>query len=106
MAGPSEFDRGHEAGEIAGKIDARLAGHDRHFLDINGSIAKVGAELHVINLTVQRLADQAIARDATAIALAAALKEASEKRWSPFARLWLVVGAVAAVAGIAAFLMR
>lgn len=105
------YDRGHLAGEIA----ARLAQHDQHFHDINGQIKHLIVETHDLVLAVQRLADQAIAdaktRISTAEAVERARKEAAdaleserkarreraEVTWSPLARLFAVLGAVAAV---------
>jgi len=55
----------------------------------------------------QRLSEQAAARDATAVALALALKEADETRrtkteqaWTPANRLFAAIAAIAAVVGI------
>jgi hypothetical protein len=97
------YDRGHAAGEIA----ARLAGHDQHFTAINGSLADFAREMHDLTLAVQRLSDQAVSRDATVIATAAALKDAedarrdrSERSWSPLARFSLAIAAVGALVGI------
>jgi hypothetical protein len=98
------YDRGHMAGEI----NARLAGHDRHFQTINGSLADVAKEMHGLTLAVQRLGDQAVARDATVVTTAKALKDAEDARraqsdqsWSPFARLLAVLGGLAALAAVA-----
>lgn len=100
---PSDFDQG----VAAGRIDARLAGHDKHFADINGSIKELAGEMHQLVLAVQRLGDAANADRATAITTAAALKEAeearrgkSETRWTPMARLITVIVAAAVVAGV------
>ena len=93
-----EYDRG----VVAGQIDQRLAQHDKHFEQINGSLGDVARELHVMGLAVQRLADQAESRDATVIKTAAALKDAEdarraqgETRWTPFTRVIALVGAIA-----------
>jgi hypothetical protein len=99
----NSYDRGHQAGQI----DARLDDHDEHFKRINGSLERVGDELHNLTLAVQRLGDQAVSRDATVITTAAALKDAetarrdkSEQSWSPLARASLVLGLVAALVGL------
>jgi hypothetical protein len=99
----SEYDEG----VAAGKILERLDHHDRHFLEINGSIDRVGAHLAKLVLELQRLADQAVARDATAVALAAALKDAEEVRrhqgeqkWSPVSRTITIIVALVAIAGV------
>ena len=58
-------------------------------------------DIGVLKSGQQRLSEQAVARDATAVALAAALKEAEEQRrsksdtaWTPPARVLAVVAAV------------
>ena len=106
MTGPekeTEFDRGHTAGEIA----ARLAGHDKHFATINGSIGDMTREMHNLTLAVQRLGDQAVSRDATVVTTAAALKDAEEARrsqaessWSPWQKLLAVIGGLVALVGL------
>jgi hypothetical protein len=95
-----EYDRGREAGEIA----ARLTEHDEHFKLINGSMGRVAEELHGLRLAVQRLGDQAVARDATVITTAEALKNADQlrranvnDRWSPLARMAVLLTTAAAV---------
>jgi len=97
------YDRGHLAGEVA----TRLAGHDRHFEMINGSLADVARELHELTLGVQALVQRADSDAATRITTAAALKDAEDVRrnrsdssWSPWARGLLVLGGLAAVAAI------
>jgi len=100
---PSDFDRGHLAGEIA----ARLAGHDQHFASINGSLADIANEMHALTLAVQRLGDQAVSRDATVVTTAAALKDAedarrskSESSWSPVQKAFAVLAAIATAVGL------
>lgn len=97
----------YERGTIAGEINARLAAHDRHFAQINGSVEKVAVELHGLTLAVQRLGDQAVARDATVVSTAAALKEAEDARrdrteqsWSPWTKAFAVLAAVATAVGL------
>lgn len=99
----SEFDRGHMAGGIA----ERLAGHDRHFSMINGSLAKIAEEMHEMTMAVQRLGDQADANAKTVITTAAALKDAEEARrdkteqsWSPVQKILAVIGVLVAVIGL------
>lgn len=98
-----DYQRGH----AAGGINERLASHDRHFEAINGSLAQMAREMHNLTLAVQRLGDQAVARDATVVTTAAALKEAEDARrdrtdrsWSPFAKLFAVLGAASALAAV------
>lgn len=97
------FDRGHTAGEIA----AQLRGHDAHFAQINGSIDRTAEALEGLRLDVQRLASEATSAAATVVTTAQALKDADDARrrtaeqsWSPFARLFAVVAALAALAGL------
>lgn len=98
-----EYERGHLAGGIA----ERLADHDRHFLKINGSIADVAKELRELNLSVQRLGDQAESNARTVITTAAALKDANDVRrsnaetsWSPVTRVLALLGGLATLVGL------
>lgn len=103
----------YERGVTAGEIAARLAGHDRHFASINGSLAQIADEMHALNMGVQRLADQAEAAAKTVVTTASALKDAQEARrdkatqtWSPMAKLATVLGSLSALAAVIAFLTR
>lgn len=111
MSEPTQdaYDRGH----LAGKIDARLAGHDQHFAAINGSLEKIAANQVAQTLAIQRLADQADAYAATELAKAKALKEAEEARrdkteqvWSPYAKVFAAIAAIAAAVVVWATLFR
>jgi hypothetical protein len=107
---PSDYDQG----VTAGRIDARLADHDKHLAKINGSMDRVADRLtdlvqgnRDLLLLVQRLGDAADADRATAISLATALEKADTARrdkstttWTPLSRLIAVVVAVAVVAGV------
>jgi t-SNARE complex subunit (syntaxin) len=96
---PSDYDRGH----IAGGIEARLAGHDKHFADINGSIKELVGEVHALVGVVQGLRDAAEADRQTVKVTAEALEKAAQARethWSPFTRLIAVVVMLAAIAGV------
>jgi hypothetical protein len=104
-----DYDRGVAAGEIA----ARLAGHDRHFASINGSLEKIATEMHALTLAVQRLGDQAEANAKTVISTAKALKEADETRrqsyeqgFSPIQKVIAVVGAVGVLVVIVVTLVQ
>jgi len=99
----SDYDRG----VAAGTIGQRLAEHDDHFRRINGSLEKVAHELGTLTLAVQRLADQAVARDATTVKTAAALKDADEarrlagdQRWKPWQKGLALLGGLVAVAAL------
>jgi hypothetical protein len=94
-------------GVDAGRIEARLDGHDQHFQSINGQLVKIFERLSSMDAGVQLLAQQAISRDATVITTAAALKDAeearrqkTETRWTPLTRMVAVIGALAGVAAI------
>lgn len=100
-------DAAYDRGLTDGRIDARLAGHDRHFDAINGSVARIADEMHDMRLAVQRLADQAVSDATTRIATAEALEKAemarrsrNEQRWSPVSKLLAVLGVVVAVVAI------
>ncbi|WP_162942673.1 hypothetical protein [Cryobacterium soli] len=61
-------------------------------------------DIGVLKSTTQRLSEQAVARDATALALAAALKEADDQRrtktetaWSPLTKLFSVIAALGVI---------
>jgi hypothetical protein len=67
----------------------------------------VATELNSLVLAVQRLADQAVSRDATVIATAVALKDADEvrrntstQRWEPKARTIAVLAVVLMIVAI------
>lgn len=97
------YTRGHVAGGIAERLDS----HDRHFALINGSLGDVARELGGLRLAIQRLSDQAVSRDATVVATAAALKEAdaarrvqAEQLWTPRQRVIAVVVALAGVGSL------
>lgn len=94
---PDEYNRG--------KIEERLASHDKHFEVINGSMKEVAENLAKLNLGIQRLIDSSAADRATVITTAQALKNADDARrdrgnakWTPWQRL------AAGIAAIAAFL--
>lgn len=100
-------DTEYERGVVAGAIETRLAGHDRHFAAINGHLADVAETLNRVELTLQRLADQATGRDATTRATATAVRDASdarraesERRWTPVQRASVVVSLVIAAAAL------
>jgi hypothetical protein len=114
MASDETAQEAYDRGTVAGKIDARLAGHDKHFESINGSLEKVAAELNGLKLAVQRLGDQAVSRDATVVTTAAALKDAEDARrsktesaWTPVAKA-IAIGSVAlaAIGTVLAVLLR
>jgi hypothetical protein len=97
----------YERGAVAGGIDARLAGHDQHFAQINGQLARIGDEMHGLKLAVQRLGDAAQSDRSTVKTTAAALKSADEARrdrtesaWSPLTRLSIAVGILAGLATV------
>lgn len=101
------FDRG----TVAGKIEQRLAGHDDHFRQINGSMARLADEMHQLVLAVQLLGAEAESRDKTVVITAAALKDAEQARrdktehaWSPLTRLSVAVGVLAGLIAVYAAL--
>jgi hypothetical protein len=97
------FDRGVIAGDVA----AQLNQHAQHLTKINGSMADVAHELKELNLAIQKLSQQAVARDATVLTTAAALKDADQARrdkdthaWTPFTRLMAALGGLAALGSL------
>lgn len=75
--------------------------------NLNQRVDKHEGEIGTLKSEGQRLSEQAVARDATAVALAAALKEAeanrrtkSEQTWTPFQRGIAVLGAIATAIAI------
>jgi hypothetical protein len=101
------YDRGHDAGGF----NERLGGHDKHFESINGQLSKIFTQLEVMSLEVQRQGDRANAAAATVIATATALEKAEiarraadEQKWTPATRLYLVLGIIAAIVGLLAYL--
>lgn len=79
------------------KVDALVPRVDRHEQEIT--------DLH---MSVQRLADEARATTATAVVTAAALKDAkeaetaqSDRRWSPYARMFAGITVVVLLANFA-----
>ena len=108
MTQGSEYDRG----VLAGIIEQRLAGHDKHFEAINGSLARIATELGALTLSVQRLADQAVSRDATVKTTAEALEKArmaqkdiADQRWSPWQKGLAVLGGLVALTVLYYFLV-
>lgn len=90
-----------------GKIAQRLDAHDAHLDKINGSMAEVATRLSGVELQMQRLADNAIAASATAIATALAIEKAdtarraaSDSSWSPWQKIITIGLAVIAAAGL------
>lgn len=104
MPDSGEYQRGHEAGGIAERLDS----HDRHFATINGSLGDIAREMAKFTLAIQRMSDQAEAREATVLTTAAALKAAEEARrasaeqsWTPVTKIFAVLAAIATVVGAA-----
>lgn len=101
------YQRGRESGEVS----ARLGSHDQHFAAINGSIDRLGNEMHQLVVSLQRFTDAAAAREETALATARALAEADEERrriadrkWSGFQKVFAIIATVAAMSGISSVL--
>lgn len=110
---PESSQEAYDRGTVAGEISARLAGHDRHFASINGSLEKLAHEMHQLALAVQRLGDQAEASAATVVTTAAALanaekarREQGDRAWSPWQKLIAAVGGLAAVVVVVAFVVK
>jgi predicted polyphosphate/ATP-dependent NAD kinase len=87
-------------GVTAGDIAARLAGHDRHFATINGSLGDLVVELRGLRSEVTRTADRAEQSARTVLDTAAAVRAAGDRAWLPWSRTIALVAAGAAVASI------
>lgn len=72
-------DDAYQAGHLAGKVEARLAAHDAHFVTINGHVGELVSETHELRMQVQRLADQAVADAKTRVSTADAVEKAREE---------------------------
>lgn len=97
----------YERGVVAGAIETRLAGHDRHFEAINGHLADVADKLGRVELALQRLADQVAGRDATLAATEAALRNdgdardrVADRHWTPVQRLSVVLTTLLALVAL------
>lgn len=100
-------DSAFERGKLAGQIDARLAGHDKHFASINGQLEKIGHSMAALVLGMQRLGDAADADRKTVVVTATALENAekarrdkTEQTWSPWQRTAVLIGACAAALAV------
>lgn len=87
----------HRRGMDEGRTAERLDGHDRHFAMINGQLRSVADRMAEMVLQMQRLADADVARVQQATVVTQALQNATAKRWTPWARLATVIGAVTAI---------
>jgi hypothetical protein len=101
-------DEAYFRGKTEGRIEARLDGHDKQLAAINGSVTRTAEALSELASQVQRLGDQAIAREATVITTAKALKDAqdaqrdkTEQTWLTPLRLITIMASLATVAGTA-----
>jgi hypothetical protein len=87
---------------VADRVSGLMVRMDRH-----------DSEIGSLKATTQTLREQAVARDATALALAAALKEADESRrtkdtqtWSPFAKTITVIVAFTSIAAVLVYYLH
>jgi hypothetical protein len=114
----------YDRGDAAGRIAQRLDGYDQHFRIINGSIDRSATAITELSMQVQRLADQAVAdakeRVTTAEAVEKARRDAasaleseravradrSKQAWTPFERILAVLGGLAALAAVIAWVSR
>jgi hypothetical protein len=97
----------YERGENAGRVDLTLIRHGQHLEKINGSQAAAVVLLQELKLGLELLSAKFDASIATELAKAKALKEAEEARrdkvdqsWSPFAKTFATLAAVAALVGV------
>jgi len=90
-----------------GRVQERLAGHDKHFELIDGTMKDVATNLAKLNMGVQQIIDSAESDRKTVITTAKALRDAEDARrdkveakWTPVQRLVAVLGAMGACSGI------
>jgi hypothetical protein len=104
----TENGRAYDDGYAAGGINARLANHDLHFKNINGSIAHLAREQELTRLELQRQADAAQAAADAITAAAKALearRTASDRRWQPLNRFSIIIGVALGIAGIVSLIL-
>lgn len=110
-----DYQRGKVIGKQEGIVEQKLAEYGSHLEKINGSQERIADELRGMNIRLenltldnQSLADAAKANERTALALAAALKDAdearrnadiqerskSEEKWSPLTRISVALGII------------
>ena len=94
-------------GLAAGRVESRLDAHARQLEAINVSVKRTGEALTELTRQVQRLGDQAVARHATVLTTAEALKQAEDARrdradraWAPVPRLQVWVTVVTSLVGV------
>jgi len=80
-----EYERGHKAGGT----DERLAGHDKHFAAINGSLADLVKEIQTMNLSIQRLQDTMEAK-----------RQLGTQVWNGWQRAFAVISAAGVLVAI------
>lgn len=117
-----EYDRGVQ--------DQRLQGHDDHLQSINGSLeqiakntAEIKSDLGRLTMNLQRLTDAVDSNQQMVVTTAAAveaerkstagalesqriaLKDSTERKWSPLSRMAAIVALISAVAGLVVWLI-
>ena len=110
---PETPEETYERGRLAGEINTRLAGHDLHFAQLNGSLKDVAGEMHNLALAVQHLSDQFTANEQKVIATAAALeaqnktrREATDERLKPLTVVVMIFAVVSALLNLYQFLVH
>jgi len=113
MPTPDE-QQAYERGKVAGELAAKVAEKGQHLDKINGSMEKVATALANLVIGVKGIEQQMAADKETRVATAQALKDAEDARrhleddrrteddqkWSPLARVVLLVSALSGLAGL------
>jgi preprotein translocase subunit Sss1 len=101
----TENGRAYDDGYAAGGINARLANHDLHFKNINGSIDHLASELTLTRLELQKQADAAQAARDAVVAAAQVLEKSVTGKRDRFQRYGVLIGAVLMLIGIVTFIL-
>jgi len=96
----------YDRGVVAGGVEQRLAGHDKHFAAINGSLDRISGTLkeflvkqNEMMLEIQRLTQDIVSMRETEIAK---LNTQVAIPWSPWLQLLVVVAGIGIVIGMVA----
>ena len=101
---PTDEQDAYDRGKVAGELARKVAEQGEHLDRINGSMERVADRLAALVQGVKAVEQQMAADKETRVATAQALKDAEdarrradETRWSPLARVSLLVGVAVGV---------
>jgi hypothetical protein len=78
--GRTSEERAYDAGVVAADIQSRLAAHDKHLADINGSVGDMNRELHKLRVGQNEIRSDLNTREQISKALAVVVREAAAKQ--------------------------